>query len=66
MLRKTNQTTSDGRSIYVDQSGKKQTLPRVHFKSFSNSIPSWCWNFIQPIKEPKNHWNLETNRMELR
>ena len=65
MLRKTNEVTKQGKTIYVDENGKKQLLLRVNHKKFSNTIPNWCWNFIQPIRATGNHWNLNKNRMEL-
>lgn len=66
MLKKTKEITKDGRSIYVDEKGKKQVLPRVHYKQFSVSIPGWCWNYIHPIKPTANHWDLKRDCMVLR
>jgi hypothetical protein len=65
MLKRTNKVSKSGHTIYVDEKGKQQVLPRVHHKSFGSNIPSWCFRFIQPIRATGHRWNLKKNRMQL-
>lgn len=65
MLRKTNEITKQGQSVYIDENGKKQVLPRIRQKH-GVRIPDWCFRYIQPIRATAKHWSLKKNCMVCR
>ena len=62
MLRKTDEVTKQGQSIYVDEKGKKQVYP-ISRQKHGIRIPNWCFSFIKPIAATGNHWSMKKNRM---